>query len=173
MTPLEFIKDGLTKLSLLFPLVNIRYEYNVSINSHVVQLTPEKEYYNNQDLDAEWIPFSLKFKETFKDQDIVFVSSDSNLSIPNPQYEWNSLHELLSFSYYTNLISSYSGLVTGVEFPVIIQEFPIVSHQMDLYSTQVTNTKIETETIVTFNESNPIVIDREILDNCQEFSLAA
>lgn len=89
MEPVNFLKDRLENLALHFPQVQIKYAYNASIATHIVELTPEAEYYFNEALDKMWIPISIEFMETFPTESISFISSDSNLAIDKGEFEWN------------------------------------------------------------------------------------
>lgn len=89
-TSVEFIKEKLELLANAFKTITIRYAYNHAINTHIVELTPEEEYYNNNALDKCWIPISLEFKRLFENEDITFISSDSILRISDPVFEWNT-----------------------------------------------------------------------------------
>jgi len=86
----EFIKEKLGLLANAFKTITIRYAYNDAISTHIVELTPEEEYYNNTALDKCWIPISLEFKTLFENEDITFISSDSILKISDPAFEWNT-----------------------------------------------------------------------------------
>lgn len=90
MEPLTFLKEKLRSLSIQFRSVQIRYAYNNSIATHIVELTPENEYYNNTLLDDTWIPISIDFMEMFPGENISFISSDSNLAIAKAEIEFNT-----------------------------------------------------------------------------------
>jgi len=87
---IEFIREHLELLADAFKTITIRYAFNDAINTHVVELTPEKEYYNSDALDKCWIPISLEFNKLFEGEDITFISADSPLKIANPVFEWNT-----------------------------------------------------------------------------------
>ncbi len=89
MDPKIHLVEKLEELASNFPHVQIKYAYNELIETHVVELTPEYEYYNNVALDDAWFPISLEFMEIFPEENISFVSSDSSLSIGKPEFEWN------------------------------------------------------------------------------------
>jgi len=89
MSPFDFIHAGLENISKDFSQVHIKYGYNSIINTHIVELLPVEEYRYNVALDNAWIPLSFKFRESFPDDEIAFVSSDSTLSIENPIFEFN------------------------------------------------------------------------------------
>jgi len=90
LTSAEFIKEKLQLLADTFTTVTVRYAYDNAISTHIVELTPEEEYYNNTALDKFWIPISLDFKRLFENEDITFISSDSILKISDPVFEWNT-----------------------------------------------------------------------------------
>ena len=50
MTPKDFLYNELKLIASKFLHVNIKYGYDLMIETHVIELTPESEYYNNQEL---------------------------------------------------------------------------------------------------------------------------
>lgn len=90
ITPIDFIKERVGRLANDFKSVTIKYGYDYLADAHIVELTPESEYYNNKALDDAWIPMSLEFDNTFLNDVIVFVSSDSTLRVEHPELEWNT-----------------------------------------------------------------------------------
>jgi hypothetical protein len=106
MEAIEYIKNGLEKLSNQFPHVQIRYAFNYEINIHIIQFDPIDAYYNLPELDAAWIPFSVEFDRIFADESIAFIGSDSILSIvDNYEFSWNLHHIDLTFQYYKELLA--------------------------------------------------------------------
>ncbi len=95
MEPITFLKEKLNFLSVQFPTIRVRYAYNNSIATHIVELTPENEYYNNASLDDAWIPILIEFMERFRGENISFTSSDSNLAISEAEMEFNMQKEAL------------------------------------------------------------------------------
>lgn len=89
MNSLEYLKKELEKIAGNFPKVNIKYGYNDLIDSHIVELLPVTEYYNNNELEDAWIPLSINFIQEFQNEDIAFISSDSPLSLSNIIFEFN------------------------------------------------------------------------------------
>ncbi|RAJ04073.1 hypothetical protein LX64_02950 [Chitinophaga skermanii] len=122
--PVEFIKENLEKLASEFQYITIKYEFNESINTHIVELTPIYEYYNNKELDNAWIPISLEFKGRYELEDIAFISSDSSLKVTNPQLEWNKIAEytILDF-HFSEKVSFYLDKfkATDILFPSITE----------------------------------------------------
>lgn len=89
MTTIEYLRQTLDRLAVQFPNVQIRYAYNSKIETHIVEITPEIEYYNNPAIDDSWIYIYLEFSKKFPNENISFISSDSSLAIENAEEEWN------------------------------------------------------------------------------------
>lgn len=90
MDSFKYIHAELERLSKCFPQVHIKYGFRDTINCHIVELLPLEEYHNNKDLDEQWIPWSFTFRELYPSEDIVFVSSESRLSVKEPIFELNA-----------------------------------------------------------------------------------
>jgi hypothetical protein len=88
MTPQEFLKTELTILAQSFPQIHLRYGFDGVIDTHIVQVDPIDEYYNNEAFDNAWIPISMAFDEQFEES-ISFISSDSTLKLEAAEMEWN------------------------------------------------------------------------------------
>ncbi|HLX52342.1 MAG TPA: hypothetical protein VKR58_00275, partial [Aquella sp.] len=65
MVAKEFIYNGLHKLSIDFPSVSIKYCFNTMAKTHIVELTPEKLYYEDKGLESAWLDLVVKFMELF------------------------------------------------------------------------------------------------------------
>ena len=89
MTSVEFLKVELQALAAKFPNVHIKYGFNTKIDLHIVELLPLIEYTTNKKLDEAWIPVSINFLQTFKDEEVNFISSDSRLSLKESIFEFN------------------------------------------------------------------------------------
>lgn len=89
MTPVDFLHKELENISKDFPQIHIKYEFNSIIHTHIVELLPVEEYRFNNALDDAWMPLSFKFCETFPEEEIAFISSDSELAIEVPTFEFN------------------------------------------------------------------------------------
>lgn len=90
MNSVEYLQKELKIIADKFPRVNIRYGFNDTIKTHIVELLPLFEYNTNEDLDNAWIPLSISFLENYMDEEIAFISSDSSLSIKNILFQFNS-----------------------------------------------------------------------------------
>lgn len=78
MTTFEYLEEKLSFLAESFD-ITVKYHYDSNIYRHIVELTPQKEYYNNDKLDDTWIKISLEFMKFFPNDSISFVSNDSTL----------------------------------------------------------------------------------------------
>lgn len=85
MSAAGYLKEKLEFLSEKFPSITFKYAFDNTIQTHIVEITPETEYYYNKTLDKAWIPISLEFMKLFKDDTISFISSDSILAITVPE----------------------------------------------------------------------------------------
>src|ERR1017187_910952 len=85
----EYIKLKLQDLAAKFPMVEIVYAYNKYAETHIVQLTPQKEYYNNIELDKAWFNISIDFLQLYPQESLSFVSDDANLINTTPEMEYN------------------------------------------------------------------------------------
>lgn len=90
MAAVDFLKKELNILAEKFPTVHIKYGYNEKIDTHIVELLPLIEYTSNKELDNAWVPLSINFMETFENEEIAFISSDSSLSLKNVIFEFNA-----------------------------------------------------------------------------------
>ena len=120
MKTIEFLKERLSKLSLEFSQIQIKYAYNAQIETHIVELVPEKEYYENKSLDDSWIDISLDFSKLFPNENISFISSDSSLAIQQPELEWNCKHindlDFLTEEFYSEF-KILQNEIQGMSFP--------------------------------------------------------
>ncbi|MEO6683783.1 MAG: hypothetical protein ABIN48_13255 [Ginsengibacter sp.] len=119
MNPENYINNKLSALADSFPNVKIKYAYNSKIETHIVELTPEREYYFNEKLDDAWIPISREFKMLFEFEDISFISSDSILKIATPEKEWNSEVGILDLEYYNQIIEKLTNTGINIDFPTV------------------------------------------------------
>lgn len=81
MKPEEYIISKLKSLSNGFPSIIFRYGLDSIINTHVIEITPEKEYYNNEPLDNAWFELVQEFYSLYPGFDICVISSDSTIKI--------------------------------------------------------------------------------------------
>ncbi len=86
MNSADFIKENIQRLSKTFPETCFRYGFDTSINTHVVEITPNEHFYALDALDEAWIPVSIDFMTKFPKEEIVFIASDSPLALSNYSY---------------------------------------------------------------------------------------
>lgn len=108
----EFIFEKLTTLAQQFPGVTIKYDFDSMIKTHIVELSPISEYYNNDLLTDNWIEIAKEFLEKFPTEDISFISTDSILKVTNPEFTLNtsqSIHFSDLQRAFLDLIPAYSS----------------------------------------------------------------
>ena len=111
----DFLHKELESISKDFPQVQIKYSFNKIINTHIIVLLPLEEYQNNAALDDAWIPLSFKFRASFPDEEIAFVSSDSSLSKDDAVFEFNVISRDIDLI--ADLFTSFSEEEFNYTFP--------------------------------------------------------
>lgn len=104
----EFLKNKLSELAIMFPGVAIVYAYNNLAETHIVELTPQLEYYHNTALDEAWFNISTDFLTLFPFESVSFVSDDSKLINTLPELEYNvvmATTRAMDNTFYSNLIN--------------------------------------------------------------------
>ena len=87
----DFISEQLQQLAASFPMVQIKYRYEKTAETHIVELTPVHSYYNDPSLENGWMAIAREFMERFPQEDLSFISSDSILRIDQPELSFNAL----------------------------------------------------------------------------------
>ena len=82
----EFITEELKKLHSKFSSSNIRYEYNVYTNTHIIEITPI-EFYKNETYMASELELEDLFSSEYPKENIIFISTDSLNKVSNPIFE--------------------------------------------------------------------------------------
>lgn len=95
MTVKEFLREKLLLLAEAFPHITIKYNYDELAESHIVELSPVQEYYNNPNLNDAWLTLVPIFWDQFPTEDITFISTDSTLRIEKPEFAFNQESNLL------------------------------------------------------------------------------
>lgn len=91
MTPKDFLYTELEKISLKFPTVNFKYGYDSSIETHIIIISPEEDFVNNNALDSVWVPLYFSFKEKYESEEIAFVPPSSPTSEIVVEFELNEI----------------------------------------------------------------------------------
>lgn len=82
----EYIIKELNNLYRKFSTVQIRYEFDEGVNTHLIEITP-LEVYNSKEFILEEIKITENFENTFGyNQNILFISEESLNKIENPSY---------------------------------------------------------------------------------------
>lgn len=80
-----FLKEKLKKLSLSFPFISFKYEYNSYSNTHIIEVLPYKEYENNEKYLDEEAELTYEFDNAFFPESVMFVSENSLIRVNNPE----------------------------------------------------------------------------------------
>lgn len=109
MTPSakDFLIENLNRISVLFPEINIRYEYRSNTNSHIIEVIPLSVFKNNDNYIMAEINLEESFEEQFPNEDLVFISEDSLTTINNAEFAFGN--NLMSFD--VSLMES--NIITG------------------------------------------------------------
>ncbi|HLX93907.1 MAG TPA: hypothetical protein VKR32_19625 [Puia sp.] len=84
-----------------------------------MEILPLSEFANNKELDHAWIPLSLEFMQSFRNEEVVFISSDSTLSIDAIIFEFNATQVYKEGSVEENwnkILSPFANLDLGTQF---------------------------------------------------------
>ena len=126
MTPKNFLEIELKLIADKFHNINIKYGFDTMIDCHIVELTPVNEFYNNKELDDEWIPLSIRFMELFYTEEIAFISSDSTLVLKEVIFEYNTV-VCSDETMFSVIYSPLTEQVFDYEFPKVIPDCVIIS----------------------------------------------
>lgn len=129
----EFLYKELGAIAENFPQVHIKCGYDRVIETHIVELLPLSEYQNNTALDDAWIPLSIRFMETFAQDDISFISSGSTLNIDNVLFEFN-VHSGSEENIISELYSSYTEVTMNYTFSNIALAGEILPNSTSVFS---------------------------------------
>src|ERR1017187_8306501 len=85
MTIKQFITESLRNLGNNFPNITIKYAFDAMADMHVVEITPQIQYYNNPQLDNAWVDISFKILSNYPNELISFITDDCSVKIDNPE----------------------------------------------------------------------------------------
>lgn len=91
MKSIEYIKKKLQFLHDKFNNLNIGYQYKSFLNTHVIDVRPKDVFENDESYALLQLSIEDEFEELFPQEEIVFVSEDSLISINNPIFEIKSV----------------------------------------------------------------------------------
>ena len=110
----DFIKARLQNIANSFPQVQIRYAFDAIADIHIVELTPQDEYYNNRKLDAEWMNISKEVLSNYSNELISFISDDCSVTIKNAEFIFNAI------SYKSDSINWFDSNISNSVLPRLI-----------------------------------------------------
>jgi len=77
MDPKSFLKERLSEIFNKIESINIRYEYSESDDTHLIEVTPVSEFYNNEQYVQLEKELMFDFNERFFPSTILFLSENS------------------------------------------------------------------------------------------------
>lgn len=81
---IDFISNQLEILSELIPKIGIRYEYDSTDKTHIIEVVPDELYKNDKKYINIEIHIEDSFKKEFPSEEILFISTESLTQIQNP-----------------------------------------------------------------------------------------
>lgn len=88
MTTTDFIYNRLKSISLNFPDICIRYDYQSDRKRHLIEVSPSFVFHNDIDYMKAESDLESEFESLFPLDEIVFISSDSLISIRKVLFEF-------------------------------------------------------------------------------------
>lgn len=94
MSPATYIKNSLTQLaSFSSPHTCFKYGFDEVIKTHVIEITPQKEFYHAELLTEAWVNMSVAFMTQYPTEDIVFITADSPLVLDHYPFAYTNQQE--------------------------------------------------------------------------------
>ena len=87
MKATDYIQEKLRVLISTFTDIQIRYEYELSTKTHLVEVIPSDFMVENEDYFKEEAKITEEFEQLFPSEKIFFISNDSSIKIENPDLE--------------------------------------------------------------------------------------
>jgi hypothetical protein len=72
------------------PKLSIRYKYEQTYNTHIIEVRPSFFYYEDSDYKEYESFFEDQFEESFPNENILFITEDSLNKIDSADYEFKS-----------------------------------------------------------------------------------
>lgn len=98
MTTNDFLYSRLSDISLNFPDLCIRYEYQSDRRRHLIEVLPSFVFHNDLDYMKAESELESDFERLFPEEEVIFISADSLLSIRNAIFELGPYTMSSSFS---------------------------------------------------------------------------
>lgn len=87
MNAKEFLRKKLGELYSKFENIKIQYEYQIGTAIHVVEILPLDVFESNSYIDEE-IALDEEFEQSYPNEEVLFISSDSLTQIKEAEYQW-------------------------------------------------------------------------------------
>ena len=110
----DFIEEKLRILASKFIDIQIRYEYRVNTNSHLIEIIPLSFFEGNESYFEEETKLEDEFEQLFPSENIVFISEGSLTVIKKADLEFG--YDKISFNNNTVIINfEVIGYSEGIE----------------------------------------------------------
>lgn len=77
MTPSEFINKKIEYLKFKFKDIEIKYQYKITTDTHIIKISPLSLYKNNIEYLFDENDFENEFNKLYPFEEILFISEDS------------------------------------------------------------------------------------------------
>lgn len=81
MKPSEFINKKIEYLKFKFKDIEIKYQYKITTNTHIIKILPLSLYENNIEYIMEEEDIENEFTELYPFEELLFISDDSLIQI--------------------------------------------------------------------------------------------
>jgi len=86
MDPKIYIKNKLNEISVIFPELRFRYQFDKRSLTHIIEVKPLESYQSNEVYIQCEADFMFDFENEFFPETILFVSEDSLTQITEPEF---------------------------------------------------------------------------------------
>jgi len=83
MTSIDYVKNKLTVLVDLFQNIECVYQYDSIAGTHIIKVSPAKNYENNTDFEIQEMSIINEFYTIFDTETICFISENNKFKIRN------------------------------------------------------------------------------------------
>jgi len=87
MTPVDFLIKELKNFHEKYSYIEINYEYRKSINTHIIEIKPEKYFKEDKDVIDHQIQLEDEFELNYPSESILFITDNELISVENPILE--------------------------------------------------------------------------------------
>ena len=95
MESINFLKDKLSEVYRSLPYLQIRYEYKLNINTHVIEVKPNYCYEKDSNYIDAQLELEDSFEELFVDEEIVFITENELIQVEDPILELGVLDRII------------------------------------------------------------------------------